>query len=310
MSKSHQSDWQPKNLRNFLVVAEELHFHRAAERLNIAQSALSRHIQQLEVAVGTPLLHRTNRRVILTEAGHVFYQEVKEILHRLERAVQLTQRVAKGELGELAVTFTGPAMSTVLPKILQTFKQTFPDIKINLKELPTTTQLAVLEQGEVDCGFFHLTSRPAGIVVRTILEERLGIVLCRSHRLAKLRKLKLNDLQSEPFILFPRTLNPTLYDQIMTVCKQVGFYPHIVEEISPRQNAISLVAAGMGITTLPPSLRWLCSPKVVYKNLTGLAPRLELTYGWRENNTSVPLSHFLKVVESELTQLRVASENQ
>ncbi|VEP17604.1 LysR family transcriptional regulator [Hyella patelloides LEGE 07179] len=300
MPQSYQNSFELRHLRYFLTVAEELHFRRAAERLHIAQPSLSRQIQQLEAAIGTQLFYRTNRKVILTEAGKVFYTEVKAMFQRLDNAVELAQRAASGEWGELKLTFTAPAMSTVLPSILRTYKNKFPKVKVTLSELPTSAQVEALATGETDCGFFHPTVAIPDIVIKKIFQESLGIVVPKSHPLANKKKIKLLDFSSDSFILFPRTYNTHLYDRIIAVCQQVGFSPNIVEEISPRNNAISLVAAEMGITFLSQSLHSLCNEDVVYKSLTGLAPQLKLFYGWREQNTSACLSQFLEVVKSDL----------
>ena len=301
MPQSYQFSFELRHLRYFLFVAEELHFRRAAEQLHIAQPALSRQIQQLEAAIGVRLFERTNRQVILTEAGEVFYREAKAIFNYIDNAVSLTQRAASGEWGELKLTFTAPAMSTVLPSILRAYKRNFPKVKVTLTELPTSAQIEALQTGEADCGFFHPTATISNLTVTEIFSEPLGIVVPKSHSLATRKKIKLVDFSNDSFILFPRTYNPYLYDHIIAVCQQVGFSPNIAEEVSPRSNAISLVAAEMGITFLSQSLYSLCGQDVVYKSLVGLTPQLKLVYGWRSQNASACLCQFLKVVELNLS---------
>lgn len=301
MPQSYQSSFELRHLRYFLTVAEELHFRRAAERLHIAQPALSKQIQQLEAAIGIKLFERTNRRVILTEAGQVFYSEAKTIFKYIDNAISLTQRAALGERGELKLIFTAPAMSTVLPSILRTYKRNFPKVKVTLTELPTSAQIEALQTGEADCGFFHPTATISNLTVTEIFSESLGIVVPKSHPLATRKKIKLMDFSDDSFILFPRIYNPYLYDHIIAICQQVGFSPNIAEEVSPRSNAISLVAAEMGITFLSQSLCSLCGQDVVYKPLVGLTPQLKLVYGWQSQNASACLCQFLKVVESNLS---------
>ena len=300
MPQSYQS-FELRQLRYFLAVAEELHFRRAAERLHIAQPALSRQIQQLEAIIGIRLFERTNRKVMLTEAGEVFYSEAKTIFEHIDSAIYKTQRAALGEWGEVKLTFTAPAMSTVLPSILRTYKRNFPKIKVTLTELSTFAQIEALKTGEADCGFFHPTTTISNITVTEVFSEPIGIVVPKSHPLATRKKVRLVDFGDDSFILFPRTYNPYLYDHIITICQQVGFSPNIVEEISPRSNAISLVAAEMGITFLSQSLCSLCGQDVVYKPLAGLTPQLKLVYGWQARNASACLSLFLEVVESNLS---------
>ena len=296
---SYQS-FELRHLCYFLAVAEELHFRRAAQRLHIAQPALSRQIQQLETALDVKLFARTNRSVVLTEAGQVFYAEAKAIFQRIDNAVCLTQRAAKGEWGELKLTFTAPAMSTVLPSILRTYKKSFPKVKITLTELPTSAQIEALLTNKADCGFFHPTMDVSQIATEEIFAEPISIVIPKSHLLAKAKKVKLADLSNDDFILFPRIYNPHLYDHIIAVCQQVGFSPRIVEEISPRSHAIGLVAAEMGITFLSESLCSSCGSDVVYKPLTGLAPQLKLVYGWQSQISSACLLQFLEVARLSL----------
>ena len=303
MPQSYQYSFELRHLRYFLVVAEELHFRRAAERLHIAQPALSRQIQQLETAIDIQLFERTNRKVVLTEAGKVFYTEAKAIFERLDNALSSTHKKALGEWGELKLTFTAPAMSTVLPSILRAYKKDFPQVKVSLKELPTSVQIEAIATGEADCGFFHPTVTVPNLIIKEIFVESLGVVVPKSHLLATRKKVKLADFSSDSFILFPRTYNPYLYDNIIAVCQRVGFSPNVVEEISPRSNAISLVAAQMGITFLSQSLSSLCNSDVAYKPLTGLAPQMKLVYGWRSQNSSACLSQFSAVVESSLGNL-------
>lgn len=301
MPQSYQTFFELRHLRYFLTVAEELHFRRAAERLHIAQPALSKQIQQLEAAIGIKLFERTNRKVILTKAGEVFYSEAKAIFKQIDNAISLTQRAASGEWGELKLTFTAPAMSTVLPSILRTYKRNFPKVKITLTELPTSAQIEALTTGESDCGFFHPTVAIPNLTIKEIFTESLGIVVPKSHPLASQKKIRLVDFADDAFILFPRTYNSHLYDQIVAICQQVGFSPNIVEEVSPRINAIGLVAAEMGITFLSQSLCSLCGQDVVYKPLTGLTPQLKLVYSWRSQNTSPCLPLFLEVLELYLS---------
>ena len=296
MLQSYQS-FELRHLRYFLAVAEELHFRRAAEKLHIAQPALSRQIQQLEAALQVKLFARTNRSVVLTEAGEVFYIEAKKIFQRIDDAVSLTQKAALGNWGELKLTFTAPAMSTVLPSILRTYRKDFPKVKFTLTELPTSAQVEALKTGESDCGFFHPTVTAANLTIKEIFAESIGIVVPRSHSLAEEKTVKLADFSNDDFILFPRTYNPHLYDHIIAVCQQVGFSPRIIEEISPRSNAVSFVAAEIGITFLSRSLGSLCGQDVVYKPLAGLAPQLKLVYGWRSQDPSACLSRFLEVVK-------------
>ena len=304
MLKNYQFNFELRHLRYFCVLAETLHFHQAAKHLHISQPSLSRQIQDLEAAMGVPLFNRTNRQVTLTDAGQAFYQDLQQLLDQLDASLRRTQRAARGEWGEIALTFTEVGIATALPAILRTFKRQFPHVDIKLTERPTAEQLEALLSGQVDCAFLHPVGKmPDEIEIRTIWRDTLGIVLPASHPLAERKEIRLADLKSKDFILFPRSLNSNLYDHIIAICQQAGFYPKIVAEVARRQNSVNLVAAEMGLTFLGSSLKHLCGTATTFKPLAGVSPQLQLAYSWRKDNNSVILSQFLKIVQSALEQI-------
>jgi DNA-binding transcriptional LysR family regulator len=143
------------NLRYFVAVAEELHFHRAAKQLHITQPALSRQIRALETELGVLLLQRTQRQVQLTLAGEIFLTEAKAILQRTEQAVKLTQRAARGEVGQLKIGFVAPALRGILPSIIRAFRDRYPDVQLLLSEQRTRDQVEAFHAHQIDVGVLY-----------------------------------------------------------------------------------------------------------------------------------------------------------
>lgn len=285
------------SLRYFVAVAEELHFGRAAARLHITQPALSRQIQGLEEELGITLLWRTKRTVELTEVGAIFLVEVRKALQQVESAIHVAQRAARGEIGTLRIAFTPSAMHTVLPAILKQFRDHHPDVKLEMTELCTLDQVNTLRTETVDVGLLHPPIDAPFLNLHPLQGERLVVALPQAHPLAKHKRLRLKSLATEPFILHPRYEGPILYDQILHLCRMAGFEPHIVHEAIKHQTRVGLVAAGIGITFVPESLRQSGLAGVAYCSLMGAAPELQLAVAWRQERMSPVLQEFLQVAQ-------------
>ncbi|GAA6623452.1 LysR family transcriptional regulator [Scytonema sp. NUACC26] len=286
-----------RHLRYFIAVAEELHFSRAAERLHIAQPPLSQQIQQLEAELGVELFHRkTKRQVQLTEAGRVFLQEAYQLLEHLESIIQVTKRTGRGEIGQLRVGFISPAIYSVLPVILQEFRQQFPDVELVLQELTTAEQEQALRDRRIDVGFVYLPLADTGLNYMSIQKEALIAALYQTHPLGQQESIAVQSLANEPFILFPRHLGIGLYDGIMALCEQGNFTPKIAQEAIQMQTIIGLVAAGMGVTIVPSSLQNLQRTSLVYQAIAHQTPLIETALVWCEEEEKPVVRQFLKVV--------------
>lgn len=285
-----------RHLRYFVAVAQELHFGRAAERLGITQPVLSDQIRRLETLLGVQLLYRTKRVVQLTEPGRMFLTDAMRLLEQVEVAVVTVQRAAQGKLGKLAVGYTGPALYTVLPEILRTFRDRYPDVELTLHELCTPEQEAALLADEIQVGFLH-PPIDAPVQLHEVLCESMVVALPERHPLVNQHSVSIKDLAQEFFILFPRTVGPNLYSQIMTLCAQAGFSPKVVQEVTPQPTMIGLVAAGIGIAFVSASLQSISRPGVVYRSLQEAAPVLRLAIAWKEEARSPALQNFLHVAK-------------
>jgi DNA-binding transcriptional LysR family regulator len=287
-----------RHLHYFVAVAEELHFSRAAERLQMAQPPLSQQIRQLETELGFQLFHRTKRSVKLTVAGDVFLAEVQQVLQQLQQAVQLGQQTSRGERGQLVIGFVSSAAYNILPMILRQFRTLVPDVKLELRELTTERQLELLQVGQIDIGFLRPPLEDTRLCSELVFRESLVIALPATHPLASHSAVALRSLATEPFILFPRGLAPGLYDPIISLCQQAGFSPTIAQEAMQMQTIVSLVAAEMGVAIVPASLQNLQRIGVVYKPLQDVTPEIAIAMVWCKQTSSPILEQFLNQVRT------------
>jgi DNA-binding transcriptional LysR family regulator len=285
-----------RQLRYFVTVAQELHFGKAAERLEITQPALSKQIRVLETELGIQLFTRTKRTVKLTKAGEIFLSEARQLLQQADRAIKLAQRTALGEVGRLTIGFTATAIYTVLPELIGRFRVHYPQVELEMLELCTEDQVTALNRSEIDLGFLHPPIDARGLEIYPILAEEFVAVLPKQHYLLFKQSLSLEDLAQESFILHPRSEGPFLYDEFLKLCHQAEFKPQIVKEVGSHQTRICLVAAGMGITFIPTGLQILVSQDVVCKPIENLSLQLEFAAVWRSFVDTPVLQEFLALL--------------
>jgi DNA-binding transcriptional LysR family regulator len=286
-----------RHLRYFVAVAEELHFGRAAQRLHIVQPALSKQIASLENEIGVQLFERTRRRVTITGAGRVLYEEVRVILQRIERAVETAQMTAAGQVGSLDLGFIGPAMWSVLPRLLESHHRRLPDVRFRLSELSSAAQIASLRDGTLDAGFVRLPLHEFDDVEFTVvLREPFVVTLPEAHPAASVESVDLADLAADPFIFVPRRVEPGFHDRCIALCQSYGFSPSIVEEGTGPTAICGMVATGLGITLSPASILNAPWPGVVFRELSRPGLELELAVATRREEHSAALRGFLDTV--------------
>ncbi|HEY9604526.1 MAG TPA: LysR family transcriptional regulator [Allocoleopsis sp.] len=293
-----------RHLRYFVTLAEELHFRRAAERLHMAQPPLSQQIRQLETELGFQLLYRTKRTVQLTEAGQAFLVQSRRILQQLEQAIEIGRQISRGEMGQLAIGFVSSAAYNVLPGILRAFRTHFPEVVLELHELTSDRQLEWLRERQIDVGFVRPPVEDEAFRFEIIFQEPLMVALPETHPLAQEVQVCLRSLSHQPFILFPRSLAPGLYDQIISLCQQADFSPTVAQEAIQMQTIVSLVAAEMGVAIVPASLQNLQRTGVVYKTVQEPTPKVaiakrcweaQIATIWRRNDSSATVQRFLEI---------------
>ena len=285
-----------RQLRYFVAVAEDLHFGHAAQRLRIAQPALSRQIQALEKDLLVQLLFRNRRRVQITPAGQVFLERARLILARADEAVLVTQRAGGGVSGTLNLGFVGSATYDVLPGVLREFLQSAPHVELTLSEMTVHAQIEALTEKRIDIGLLRLAAKTEGLVFRTIAREPLCVALPSSHRLAQVPAVRLSALAGEPFVLYPDHPRPSWTEFVIGLCQQAGFRPIVVQRTVEIQTTLSLVAAGIGVSIVPKCIGNLQRKDVVFRRLTGVRAHTELVAAYRERDPSPVVQTFLKVL--------------
>jgi DNA-binding transcriptional LysR family regulator len=286
-----------QRLRYFVVVAEELNFSRAAERLHMAQPPLSYQIKRLEEELGAQLFHRTKRSVRLTDAGRLLLEEARGLLVHAEQTASVVHRVGQGKVGRLSVGFVPSAANRILPPLLRTFGERFPSVELQLREVDPDRLLRSLGDGRVDVGFLYLPFEADFLDSRPVSREPFVAALPDTHPLADKPRVTLKALADEPFVLTPRYQGAGLRDKIAAHCRRAGFEPRVVQEAWLMQTTVSLVAGGIGVTLVPASLQNLQRTGVVYKPIEAMSPEIELGVVWPRDDPSAVLNAFLGVVE-------------
>lgn len=294
-----------RHLRSFVAVAEELNFHRAAERLRIAQPALSQQVGALERELGTALLERTRRTVALTRAGDAFLPEARLTLRQAERARLTGERAGRGEVGVIELGYVASASYTsVLSGCVLSFRNTHPDVEIRLSMDDTERQIHGLMQRSLDAGFIRLPLRraPAGLCTAIVQRDPLLVALRHDHPLAVRETIALGELAEQTLVgMQPGRSGIGYWEQITELCGQSGFVPHTVGGLSATgpQNAhqlatiVGLVGAGLGVAIVPACMRAFQPGDVVYRSLSGVTARAELALAWRADTSSAIVKAFI-----------------
>lgn len=285
------------DLKYFAAVAEELNFRRAARKLNMAQPPLSRRIKNLEDEIGVPLFIRTNRSVRLTEAGKIFFEKANEIIGKAGEALEELSLIGKGEEGYLLIGFNEPAINTFLSKAIKRYHSRHPKVKLVLKEMQTDEQLEALKNKKIKIGFMRLFNHDvSGLSTSFLYSERYILAIPKNHPLGKYRKITLEMLKQEPMIIFPRKMNPELYDHFMVLFEGAGFKPLLAQEASTKHTTLALVEAGLGIALVPESSISTSRKGVEFRNLEASLPSIEIYAVWQKNESSPVLMNFIKIL--------------
>ncbi len=292
-----------RHLRYFIAVADELSFSRAAERLRIAQPPLSQQIQALETELDVQLFDRKKRPLQITPAGHAFLAEARITLTTLEQAVHQAQRIHQGELGYLTIGFTSSIANGVLPNILRTFRQQYPEIKLILREVNSAEQVQKLRDKQADIVFVYQNLsllKAYDLAVLPLLQEALVVALPQKHPLATRSIISVADLTQEEFIMPLHQVVSGLSDQIYSLCAQAGFVPQVAQEAVFTITILGLVAGEMGISILPASVQNLQRTGVVYRLIQEQTTTNQLAAAWRSDDPSIILQQFIDVTKNIL----------
>ncbi|OQA85264.1 MAG: HTH-type transcriptional regulator BenM [Lentisphaerae bacterium ADurb.Bin242] len=285
------------HLKYFVAVAHELHFRKAAGRLNISQAPLSQQIARLEDELGVKLFERTSRVVKLTDAGRIFLAEAETVLKRAAHAVGQMEQFASGDSGRLAIGYNEPALNTFLPKALFRFKKEYPGLELQLHEMETEAQLNALRSGEIDVGIL----RPFGYDLsefesRFIFSENYVLAMNPAHPLAKKKSLAVKMLDGQELLLFARSVNPFLFDRIMDILHANGVWPEVRPYARNKASMLALARAGFGAALIPESCAKNAGNGMVFQPLPAIFPSVEI-YAVREKSSPHPAAeNFLRSI--------------
>lgn len=284
-----------RHLRYFVAVAEELHFGRAARRVHVAQPALSQQIQKLERELGVLLLARTRRRVALTEPGRAFLEEARRTLSNAEEAITAARRAAAGETGRLRIGYVEWAVDLFLPAVLRRYRERFPHVELEITEMHREPQREALIRGELDLGFFAAREVEREFATELLAADPLVAVLPDSHPAARRRRVPLEALEDDAWVLFPRHLQTEYLEIVLQACASAGFVPHVVQETGEFNTLAALVSAGLGVSLLPHVIASRPRSHVAVRSLTGTAPVLSHHAVWRRDSLSPAAGQFLTI---------------
>ncbi|MFD4136939.1 LysR family transcriptional regulator [Streptomyces goshikiensis] len=274
-----------QQLHAFVVLAEELHFGHAATRLGIAQPPLSQQIRRLEDKVGYALFRREPGRISLTPAGRELLPAARHALTGLAEGLAAAREAGSGRAGRLRIGFAASLALTVLPGLLRTFRERFPAVDVDVREMTTTPQLAALREGSIDIGLVREPpAHDAELAFETVLTEPFVAVLPSSHPLAAQRKLRVEQLADCPFVLLPRAVGPPLYDRITGLCVAAGFTPRVAQHAVEWQTVCALVETGLGVSLAPESIRRIRLRGVAFRGIEPDTPRTRVAVAWRRND--------------------------
>ncbi len=285
-----------RHLRYFVAVGEEEHFGRAAQRVRVAQPALSRQIQDLEREIGFKLFDRLSRGVKISAAGRLFLEEARRILQQLNEATERAQRVARGQSGTLRLGFTeNVSWRGVVPDSLRLFRDRYPDTELQLNPLPSLQQLEAVRAGRLDAGFLLNPPKPdRELDVLPVAVHSLALAAPAGHPLGTDKNLRLRDMTDARFIWFPRRESAAFYDRLMYECFRGGLKsPRIVQEALNEATILALVAQGMGVGFVVETARWRCPDRVTILKVADLKLSLPLALVWRRDNLSPLLAKFV-----------------
>src|SRR5580700_4005610 len=286
-----------RHLRYFVAVAEELNFTRAAQRLNTAQPSLSQQIKHLEADVGIPLLDRSKRHVALTEGGKVFLADAKEILARLDRAVERAARAQQGRSTELVIGVVPAAEIKILPKLIPLVERSLPRVRLVFHNLPSAEQKRLLATGSLDLGILRGPLDDPRLEVEDILWEKLVAGLPACHALARLKTVTIRQLNNVPFIMVSRKGSPELHDAVQTFCERWGLQPRVVQQADNVLGNLNMIRAGMGFALLPDYAASILPKGVVIKPLAWTsAPVVSLVVAHRRGKQTAPMLAFKKLL--------------
>jgi DNA-binding transcriptional LysR family regulator len=283
-------------LRCFVAVAEELHFGRAAARLNMTQPPLSRHIQVLERILKVELFHRNSRSVKLTAAGAAFLSEATRIVEMADSSIATARAAAEGQMGMVSLGFTAASGYSFLPRFIGHLQQRMPEVRLLLKEMVTGEQLEALISGRVDLGLLRPPVRRSDLTTMRVLQERF-IVVSHASVSDSERPRRLSDFDGLPVIMYAPDKARYFHDLLTGLFASSRAEPRLVQHLAQIHSILMLVSAGHGFALVPETSRRLHPEDVVFSELEDADPIVELHAAWRPDNENPALKVVLDMLK-------------
>lgn len=287
-----------RHLRYFQIVAKELHFRKAAEKLFITQPALSRQVQQLEEYIGAELFKRDKRNVSLTQAGEYLLKESQFLFDHLNFVKDNIRHISNGDEGEIRIGFVGSAMQSVIPTLLKKVNKELPSIHFVLTELTNQDQVDLIRNDQLDIGFIRTMRLPEGLMKQDVFEETFCLVLPKLHAVSEKNFKNISDLEKENFILFSSQYSHGYYDKIMSIFEDQGFSPKVAHESVHANTIFRLVENELGIGIVPSSLKQGFDLDIKFIDLNDIPQRTTLSAIWKSDNRNPILDQVLPFLKT------------
>ncbi|WP_460030241.1 LysR family transcriptional regulator [Megalodesulfovibrio paquesii] len=280
-----------------VVLAEERHFGRASARLHMTQPPFSQRLSRLEEELGVRLFERSNREVAVTPAGEAFLEEARVALDAARRAVLKSRQAAAGEIGRVRLGFVGPSLEGSLPVLLRRCREAYPGIVLELKELHTGPQLEQLRAGNLDAGFVRLYGeQPPGLDSVVVMQDEYMLAVPAGHALEGGESIPLAAVRGEPWIMYPRQIQPQLYDAVSAAFARAGAPMQVVQEAVGKRTTLALVAAGFGVALMPRTMSDGGRPGVSFVSLGPGLPQVQIHLAWPSGAQSPALRRVLEML--------------
>jgi DNA-binding transcriptional LysR family regulator len=287
-----------QTLKNFITLAETLHFTKASGQVLMAQPALSRQIKQLEETIGVELFKRNKRNVALTKAGAYFKEAAEQALNQLNYAIDRTRQIHNGEAGEIRIGYTHSIVQTILPKIIMKIQAEFPGIKTILREMNNTDQYRDLADQKLDISFVTNPIVPENLKSTIFFEDVFVVVLPENHHLLKEKFTNLSAFSNEVFILPHRIDGGDYVHTVESICHDAGFLPNTVHHTASVSSALKLVEAGLGITIEPKASLSGQHLAIKYIELDNIPQKAQSAMLWNDNteNEHMPVLQLIRKI--------------
>lgn len=289
-------------LRYFLVLAEELHFGRAAHKLAITQPPLSTAIKSLENELGVQLFVRDSKHVELTPAGLAFLDEARHVLGRLDRASSMARMAASGIRGRLDVGVTGSLLYREIPAMVRAFHAEMPEVSLVLKEMSTADQLDELIRGRLDIGFLNAATVPAQLKSMALGNDEFVLCIPENHPKASRRSVDLKDFAQEPFVMFSREVAPANHDNVIAIFSRAGIHPKTVHAARQWLTIIAMVANGLGVSMVPKTLSRTRVHGVKFIRLKGASVVSPASLVWNPEYSSPTVRAFIASAQTVMVR--------